>query len=301
MMRGTVNVEKIVVNGVAITVHTPADFMEKRVKTDDGLSLYTQEWGNPDGPSIIFIHGISQSYLSFVRQTRSELAKSFRLITFDLRGHGASDKPSSPEFYMEGKRWADDIRSIMDVYNLQKPVLVGWSLGGRVIGEYLSHYGDDGISGIHIVGSRMVSNPDRPVHGPGALNYLAGPMMSDDLETRMAGARGFVQACTAKALLPEEFDFIVGFNMMCPAYVVRGALLWTGEYQEVLAKVKVPVLITHGKADEIVLPEAAEFTASTIKGAKISWYDRVGHSPFREDYCRFNNELTHFVLAAQGN
>ncbi len=300
-MGGRVSVDKIRVGGVAITVHTPTDFIERRVKTADGLSIYTQEWGNPEGQAVLFIHGISQSYLSFVKQTRSELAKDFRMITCDLRGHGASDKPSSPEYYMEGRRWADEIHTIIDAYNLVKPVLVGWSMGGRVVAEYLAHYGDGSISGINFVGSRTFSDPDRPVHGPGALNHLAGPMMSDDLETRFAGTRGFVRACTAKPLLPEEFDLIVGFNMTCPAYVIRGALMWTGEYRQVLAKVTVPVLITQGKADEIVLPEAAEYTAEVIPGAKISWYEGVGHSPFWENPSRFNDELAGFVRGARDN
>ncbi|MDD5170426.1 MAG: alpha/beta hydrolase [Syntrophales bacterium] len=301
MQRNTCGVDKIYIAGVPLTIHTPIDFIERRVKTADGLSIYTQEWGNPEGPAILFIHGVAQSYLSFVKQTRSELAKDFRMITFDLRGHGVSDKPSSAEHYAEGRRWADDIQSIIDAYNLVKPVLVGWSMGGRVIAEYLTHYGDGNISGINIVGSRTFADPNRPVHGPGALNHLAGPMLSDDLETNIAGTRGFVRACTAKPLLPEEFDLIVAFNMMCPAYVKRSILLWSGDYKQTLSNIQVPVLITHGKADEIVLPEMAQYTADAVSGAKISWYDGVGHSPFWENPCRFNGELAVLVKMTHDN
>ena len=54
------------------------------VKTPDGLTISAQEWGNPAGPEILFIHGFSQSYLSFMRQVDSELAKVFRIVTYDL-------------------------------------------------------------------------------------------------------------------------------------------------------------------------------------------------------------------------
>ena len=43
------------------------------VKTPDGLTISAQEWGNPAGPEILFIHGFSQSHLSWMRQTDGEL------------------------------------------------------------------------------------------------------------------------------------------------------------------------------------------------------------------------------------
>src|SRR5437868_14244593 len=60
------------------------------VKTPDGLNIAAQEWGNPAGPEILFIHGFSQSYLSWMRQVQGDLAKEFRMVTYDLRGHGNS-------------------------------------------------------------------------------------------------------------------------------------------------------------------------------------------------------------------
>jgi non-heme chloroperoxidase len=71
------------------------------VKSADGVTLAVQEWGNPSGPEILFIHGFSQSNLSWSRQVKSDLAKEFRIVTFDLRGHGNSDKPLVPEAYRE--------------------------------------------------------------------------------------------------------------------------------------------------------------------------------------------------------
>ncbi len=58
------------------------------VKTPDGLSISAQSWGDPDGPEILFIHGLMQSHLSWSRQVESELAREFRMVTYDLRGHG---------------------------------------------------------------------------------------------------------------------------------------------------------------------------------------------------------------------
>jgi non-heme chloroperoxidase len=80
------------------------------VKTPDGLTISAQEWGNPAGPEILFIHGFSQSHLSWMRQVDSDLAKDFRIITYDLRGHGNSDKPLDPARYRDSKAWGDECR-----------------------------------------------------------------------------------------------------------------------------------------------------------------------------------------------
>src|ERR1700749_4970274 len=66
-------------------------FKPLSAKTPDGLMISAQQWGNPDGPEILFIHGFAQSHLSWVRQVDSELANEFNIVTYDFRGHGNSD------------------------------------------------------------------------------------------------------------------------------------------------------------------------------------------------------------------
>jgi pimeloyl-ACP methyl ester carboxylesterase len=61
--------------------------------------------------------------------------------------------------------------------------------------------------------------------------------------------------------------------------------------------VRVPTLIAHGRNDALILPAAAEMTASAINGSRISWYDDCGHSPFFECAERFNDELDSFATA----
>ena len=63
----------------------------------------------------------------------------------------------------------------------------------------------------------------------------------------------------------------------------------------VLKTLTCPVLVTHGRSDQVILPAMAEFTAASIKGAKLALYDGVGHSPFWEDAPRFNRELAELV------
>src|SRR5436190_20208123 len=88
------------------------------VKTPDGLTISAQEWGNPQGPEILLIHGFSQSHMSWMRQVKGDLAKEFRIVTYDLRGHGNSDKPDDKTRYHDTKAWADEVKAIMDTAGL---------------------------------------------------------------------------------------------------------------------------------------------------------------------------------------
>ena len=64
---------------------------------------------------------------------------------------------------------------------------------------------------------------------------------------------------------------------------------------EVMSKLKIPVLVTHGDEDRNSKVGTAEYTAKTIPGAKLSVYEGIGHAPFYEDAARFNTELAAFV------
>ena len=81
---------------------------------------------------------------------------------------------------------------------------------------------------------------------------------------------------------------------------VRGALLARQiDAGDVLSALSVPVLVTHGRRDRIVLPSMAEHVLDVCDTAEPSWYDGVGHLPFLEDPARFDRELGEFVERAR--
>jgi pimeloyl-ACP methyl ester carboxylesterase len=264
------------------------------VATPDGPRVVVHEWGNPRGPEILLIHGVAQSHLCFERQVTSELARTHRIVTYDVRGHGGSDKPLGAEHYTDGKRWADEVQAVIDAKALRRPVLVGWSLGGRIAAQYLLHHGDRRLSGVNFVASRVI--PDKRYSGPASLALpQADPR---DLSSHIAMATLFLRACYHKQ--PAEADFArqLAYNMLAPIEVRSAIRAWPADLaatNAALAAVRVPVLITHGRQDAIVLPQVAEIAARMIPRARLSWYEDCGHSPFWEDTPRFNRELAAFV------
>lgn len=264
------------------------------VKTPDGVNVAVQEWGNGDGPALLLIHGFSQSHLSWTKQVSSDLAKTFHLVTYDLRGHGQSDKPLGAVFYSESHRWADEVLAVITATGLRKPVLVGWSYGGRIVSDYLMTYGDGGIAGVEYV----CANTNRELNaGSPALKVMAG-MASESLSTNLASTRAFVRLCFARPPTAEEFETIVDFNMLTPA-LVRGYMGGRATpYDATLKGLRIPVFVTHGEEDQVVLPAVGRYTLKTVTGARGSFYRNIGHSPFWEDPERFNAELSEFAMFA---
>jgi non-heme chloroperoxidase len=119
-----------------------------------------------------------------------------------------------------------------------------------------------------------------------------------DLASRIDAAAAFLRACFLQQPSDAAFATALAYNMLPPTGVLEAIRSWPGNIPatiEAFRAVSVPTLVTHGRADRVVLPAAAEFTASLVPGATLSWYDDCGHSPFFEYADRFNRELMEFA------
>ena len=265
------------------------------VKTPDGLSIAAQRWGNAGGPEILFIHGFMQCHLSWARQVESALAREFHMVTYDLRGHGDSEKPLARERYRDGKAWAEELAAVIAAASLRRPVLVGWSYAGRVIADYLEAYGSAGIAGINFVNAR--TNSDPRFAGPLSSRHLT-EVAAEDLATRIAATRTFLRACFSRQPTQGEFETMLGFNMMVPRDVRVAMSGRELDADGLYRRLSLPVLVTFGIEDKILTLEAARHAAAVTPGARLSLYEGIGHAPFWEDASRFNAELAAFVRDA---
>ena len=257
-----------------------------------GLQLHVREWGKADGPPILFIHGWSQNHLCWDKQYESALRDEFRLVAYDLRGHGMSEAPPGPGHYTDDKLWADDLAAIIGRLGLERAVLVGWSYGSLVICDYIRAYGQDRVAAINFVEGvvKLGEAAFGTLIGPGFLDHFVDAT-ADDLPTNIRGMRSFVRTCLAKPVAAEDFETALCWNMTV-APQVRAALgAREIDDDDVLRDLGVPLLVTQGRSDTVVLPAMAEHVLATCPTAEASWYDGVGHVPHLEEPGRFNREL----------
>jgi non-heme chloroperoxidase len=123
-------------------------------------------------------------------------------------------------------------------------------------------------------------------------------MASEDLVTNISATRTFLHGCFSKQPSADGYETMLAFNMMVLPKVRAGLSGRPLDATDIMSKLKLPVLVTHGAEDRNAKLGAGQYTASVIPGAKLSVYDGIGHSPFYEDAPRFNAELAAFVRAA---
>ena len=258
-----------------------------------GVALHVVEAGDPKGQPLLFIHGYCQSTHVWRAQFESDLARDFRLIAFDLRGHGDSAKPAESEAYTDSRLWADDVAAIFAQLGLDRTVAVAWSYAGLVISDYLRCYGTQSLGALNLVGAVTVKGGEkaRPFTGP-EFGALFPAVFSDDAAIVAPILERFADLCAARPWGAATRAALIRESARVPAVareaMQRGRLL---DNDDILSKLDLPVLVTHGTDDAIVLPASAEHNARIIPNARLSLYPGVGHSPFAEEPERFNREL----------
>jgi non-heme chloroperoxidase len=266
------------------------------VRSSDGTILAGEAHGDPGAPEILFIHGLRQSRLSWEKQFADPALASFRLVGFDLRGHGDSDKPAAFDAYSEADRWADDVAAVIDAAKLRRPVLVGWSLGGFVAGAYLRKHGGGRIAGINLVDAVTKLAPELLTEESVSLSQST---TSHDLAERTAATAEFLAACFHQPPTAAEMQRILIVNGMTARAVTEGFVRTeTPDLEPVFKAYAGPILLTHGIHDRLVRVAMSERIKAIHANSRLSLFADSGHSPFYEEPVRYGQELAAFVTSA---
>ncbi|WP_158502163.1 alpha/beta fold hydrolase [Vitiosangium sp. GDMCC 1.1324] len=272
----------------------PVAFRVHGLEGADGVSLRVYDAGDVYGPPLLFLHGFSQCHLAWQRQFYSALSLGFRLVALDLRGHGHSGKPHGA--YDDGRLWAEDLHAVISALELERPLLVAWSYGAMVVADYLRHYGQERVAGVNFV-SAMVKGGSEEAFGllsPELLSLIPGLFTQEDAVSRATLER-FVSLLHHQPVTPETRRLVLAYNELVPGHVREAIGSRAADNDDVLRRLSVPVLVSHGMEDRVIRPASGQHIASLLPDAKVSLYPGIGHSPFWEDSRRFNRELAAFA------
>lgn len=277
----------------------PGDIRTQLISGHGNIPLNVVEAGSPQHRPIIFIHGLGQSHLSWMRQLDSDLAEHFHLIAYDLRGHGNSGKPWRAENYAAPETWAQDLKHVMRATAAERPLVVAWSYGTWVALDYLAAGGAAPIAGLMMVGglgglSEMTPTgneadaergkriSDRRQSGLLSENFAAGDeIMHFFLRGEVADERWIRDSASVNALLPP--------------YARPLILQRSFDHSDQIPRVDMPTLFVVGSEDPLLTPEDANALSARLPQASVSVFEGSGHLPFAESSARFNAELTVFA------
>jgi pimeloyl-ACP methyl ester carboxylesterase len=257
------------------------------------VALHVVENGSSAHRPILFIHGFSQCSLAWSRQLDSQLAAERHLVAMDVRGHGLSGKPR--DAYADSKLWADDVNAVIQGLELDHPILSGWSYGPLVILDYIRHYGEDEIGGIQFVGgiTTLGSEQALSVLTPEFLRLVPG-FFSNDMQAGVQSLESLVRMCVTRELSAADLYMLLGWSISTPPYVREALLSRSFDNDDLLPKIRKPVLITHGAQDAVVKLAVVDQHKARMKHAEIQLMSGVGHAPFWDEAPAFNQRLLEF-------
>jgi non-heme chloroperoxidase len=274
-------------------------FPMKVKSSADGTHLYVFDTGKKNSISILFIHGWRQSHIVWKHQLKSGLLNScYRLVAFDLRGHGLSDKPLEESKYNDPALWGDDIDSVIKARKLDKIIICAWSSGATFLCDYINKYGTNSLIGIVLIDPNTRGYGRAKPTGKN-LEEVFLNLGSDKISDRQIANEKFLANLTKKGNVKfssELYFTFLGFNLTVSeltglTFNSRGAYSCT----PTLEKINCPSLVIQGKHDAFVAKEDAEEDAKSLK-AQFIMYDNSGHSPFFEEPRRFNEDLHSFIF-----
>lgn len=272
----------------------------RQVTAADGTSIVYRAFGAA-GPVLVLLHGWSQSSRCWGDDVLAALARDFRVVAVDLRGHGYSDAPESG--YDDREAWAGDVAAVLAAEGVSKDdpaVLLGWSYGGLVICDYLAVHGPDAVAGLVLVGAiTSIGRGEKGGRVGPSMRAAIPAAMSEDPREAVRALGSFGNALTGPADGKGAVSqALFGASLGTPPRVRAALFDRSQSNDELLASLDLPVLVLHGSADSVVDVSAARHAASLLPRATTSIWDGVDHGPFVEDPDRFVAEVTAFVTAS---
>lgn len=261
---------------------TPAS---RYVDLPGGLHVHYRDQGNPSGPVLVLVHGISANVDTWEPWVK-RLSATYRIITLDLPGHSLTETPAG--FKVGPDTFIDTVQGVADHLKLGKFVIAGNSMGGGVAWQYaLAH--PERLDGLVLVDAAGWSRPKDKNDGPLIFKIMANPAgraLIKNLDARNLTKAGLQDAYLDKTLVtdalvdryvdlaraPGHRDILLGLQSSFrePATAAR------------LAAIKVPTLVMHGRQDKLIPFENGEAFAGAIPDATLIAYYGVGHVPMEQ-------------------
>ena len=262
-------------------------------------NLHVDDTGGAGRP-VILIHGWPLSGEAFKGNVPAIEAAGYRVITYDRRGFGRSDKPKHGYTY---DTLAEDLHTLITELDLQDVTILGFSMGGGEVARYIKNYGTERLHSAVFASSvppymlQTGDNPDGPLTKEAAASMTAGltkdeQSFYDGFCTDFFTANGVLKVTEAQrheaVELTKQASKVAALACM--------AAFGTTDFRQDLEAVNIPALILHGDADGTVpFAGSGERTHKAIPGSELHVIAGAPHGANVSDEAEWNQAVVEFL------
>jgi pimeloyl-ACP methyl ester carboxylesterase len=251
------------------------------LETADGVSLYFRVTG--EGVPIVFIHPPLLTSENFIYQV-DELSKRFKVITFDIRGHGKSYYSRTPLTY---PLIVEDIKQLLVHLRIEKTYLCGYSTGGSIVLEFLLTLPDRALGGIVISGMSEARNvlKDKIELGRSLAAKDAAPLIA-------------LSVSKTNSNNDEMFRLLFTSSMKGNAENIEQYYAYSLKYNctDQLDNIDLPVLLVYGKKDRQFQPYA-KILHNKLQHNELKIVEHVKHQIPTKAPVELNQYIKEFILS----
>ncbi|MBB1074039.1 alpha/beta hydrolase [Rhodoferax sp. 4810] len=265
----------------------------------DTVHLHIEDTGGGGRP-VVLIHGWPLSAQAWAPQVSVLQAAGFRVVAYDRRGFGRSDKPASGYSY---DVLADDLQAVMELCGLDDVTLVGFSMGGGEVARYVARHGESRLRSVVFAAAvppylmKTSDNPDGPLTQEKAQQKKLALEQDrsayfEQFTKDFFSANGVLQVTES-----QRGDAIT----LCQQSAQHAALACmdsfaTTDFREDLKKLTVPTLVIHGDADAVVpIDSSGQRTHRAVTHSQMVIVSGAPHGLNVSHAQAFNDALLSFL------
>ena len=268
-----------------------------------GVRVYYEVYGSGE-PTVLLLPTWSIIHSRHWKMQIPYLARHCRVVTFDGRGNGRSDRPQDVAAYDE-REFAADGFAVMDATQTERAVIVGFSLGGQR-GLIMAAGHPERIDGAVFIGPAYPGGgeplPERTVYDFESEHDTVEGWAKHNRFHWLRDYRDFVEFFMSKMFTEphstKPIEDTVGWGLETNAETLLAAQYGPGvsaeEARALAGRVRCPVLVIHGECDAIASVTRAEAMAEHI-GGELVVLEGSGHAPHVRDPVKVNLLLRDFV------
>lgn len=280
----------------SVSPAAPANDAAAKMST---VRLHIEDGGGAGRP-VVLIHGWPLSAQTWAPQIPVLRAAGYRVVAYDRRGFGHSDKPDSDYGY---DTLTDDLQRVIDECGLRDVTLVGFSMGGGEVARYIARHGESRLHSVVFAAAvppalmKTADNPDGPLTA-GTAQQMKRALMEDRASFFEQFTKDFFSAHGVLRVSEAQRREAVA---LCEQSAPHAALacmnsFGTTDFRDDLTKVTVPTLVIHGDADAIVPFEGSgQRTHRTIAHSQLVTVSGAPHGLNVSHAQAFNEALLTFL------